>query len=383
MAGLSVVTKPTTNSFANTFATPSGAVPGVAQASQSFSGQLQGSGQLNNATISVPKPQTKILADTPPSPFGSNPITATNPAGSSFTPTPLPTFNTVYKGQSYTDPNALAGAQARDAFAPIQYNGRVYNDPTSYANAVITEAKSTHDKNVSSINKAYENGLITFDQRQKLVDQNRTSLGDQLQGTLTSQRGYFNSIAPNATQSGEKVLADQAQGQYQQGLGSLDTQQQQIGTDRAAFDTNYQNSLGAEDQNLLRVQDQAANSVSGSQAAAQGILDTGANNAIAYQNQVRQTQAANANGAAGSAKVTQFDPVQLGQSIAGYMVSGQQIGLTPDQAMIAAGNQLKTQGIDPNNPQVQGILQYVYGQVTNPSTPYGNKALVTNATLGQ
>lgn len=393
MAGLSVSTRPTTNSFANTFATPSGAVPGVAQANQSFSGQLQGSGQLNNATIAVPKASIKSssnflenFSNTPPSPYGSTPVIGTKPGtgGIHFTPTPIPTFQTAYKGQTFTDPNQLAQAQAKDSFAPIQYNGQVYNDPTSYANAVITDAKSTHDKNVSTINKAYENGLISFDQRQKLVEQNRTSLGDQLKGTLNSQRGYFNSISPNATQSGEKVLADQAQGEYAQGLGTLDTQQQQIGTDKSAYDQSYQNSLSAEDQNLLRTQDQAANSITGAQSAAQGILDTGTNNAIAYQNQVKQIQAQNANGAASAAasrapQVTQYDPVQLGQSIASYAQSAQNSGLTPDQALVAASKQLSMQGIDVNSPQVQGILSYVYGTVNNGSATTGIKSSTTNA----
>lgn len=346
--------------FANTFA-----VPGVASASGTFGGALQGGsntsfGKINTASI-VPPPETGSVkgANTFASvPDFSKPIAATIPSTS-----PTKTFSQVYNGITYTDPNALAEAQAKDAaaFKPVIYNGQTYNDPTQYANAVISDVKGTHDKNVSQINAAYQNGLLTFDQKQKLIDQNRQSLTDQLHQTLDSQNGYFNSISPDAVQSQQGVLADKATTAEQQGQSTINDAQTQLGSDKSLYNANYQNSLTANDQNQQQGIDAANNSVlqnqENTQSTVQGILDSGKNAAASFANSQPTSSTVN------------YDPATLIQNVASYLTNANSTGLTPDQQTQSITSLLGSQGL--NAQQIAPILQYANSLVNNPNNPYG------------
>jgi hypothetical protein len=303
--------------------------------------------------------------------FGE-PITATQPPTGG-----APQWVGTFGGKTYTSPEQLAAAQAAQeqqnfqqsqTFAPISYGGQTYNDPTQYVNAVIGDAKTTHDKNISQIKAAYENGLLSFEQKQKLIDQNTRSLKDQLDQTLASQQGYFNAISPDAVQSQQGVMAGKAKEAEAQGQQTLTDAGTALGADKTAYTTNYQNSLGAADQAQTGAIDQANNYLTGlstSQAAAQtaeqqkiqGIMDSGKNAALSFQNSQP------------TSKSTEYDPVALTQGIASYFINAQAAGLTPEQQQAAITSQLTSQGF--NASQIAPYVNYAYGQVTNPTTAYG------------
>ena len=369
MAGLSVVSAP---SFANTFGPPnpnqsanqsygSGAVPGVAQASNSFGGGLQGSGQFNNATVLAPtQPATsQSLGDVSAPNFGTT-LTATKTAG----PGSSSAYRQVYNGQVYTDPNQLAQAQAADQrFNPIDYNGKTYNDSTSYANAVIGDVKTNHDQAIKQITDAHASGLINFDQRQKLLDQNRTSLATQLQNTLDSQSSHFASADANGLSSRQGQVANDTNKANDQAVGGLNTEQQAIGTDRSAYEGNYANSIAAADKGQQAGIDSANNAARSSQNALalskQGILDSGQNAATSFA----------ASQPKGNSSSTNYDPATLTQGIASYFVNANAAGLTPDQQKAAVTTQLTNQGLSAAD--IAPYVNYAYGQVSDPSTSYG------------
>lgn len=355
--------------YANRVSSPSGAVPAVPQFTQTFGGGLQGTGAYNSSTISVPAaapaPST-TLASVPPNPFAT-PVTATKPSTAVIGPAPA--FRQVVDGQVFTDPVALAQYQAAHSFQPVAYNGQTYTDPAQYANAVLSDAQAQHDQAVKQINTAHQNGLISFEQQQKLIDQSRTNLKNQLNSTLGSQAGYINQISPDATQSQQGVLAQQSTDQYNQGLGQINDQQTNLGTAQNDFENNFQNSLASADKSLTGVKDQLANQATARNLAAQSTLDAGQNAALAFQNQLAQYQNQAAN--ASQPTVTQFDPLQLAQGIGTSFINANAAGVSADQAAPAIVNALAGQGIDTNSAQFQNIMNYVKGQIGNPATSYG------------
>lgn len=352
MAGLTVATSP--NQFANTFS--SSVVPGVAQTSN-VGNQLQGTGAgLAGASISVPG--QGVPGQGVPASQGGASLSFRSPLYANIPAAPgRGTAGGYYKGIYYSDPNALASAQAANSFSPIDYNGTTYTDPTSYANAIIGDARTAHDKNITQINQAHDAGLITFDQRQQLIDQNRQSLKDQLANTLNSQQGYFDQVSPDAIQSQQGVMAGKAQDATNQGNQTLDVSAQQLQGDKTAYGTQYANTLSANDAALQKTTDAANNVVLNNQAVDQGIIDAGKNAGLAFANsQPQSTQ-------------TAYDPSQLVQNIAGYFINSNAAGLSGDQQMQGIQSQLAGQGFNMN--QVMPYIQYAYGQVTNPATTYG------------
>lgn len=304
------------------------AVPGVAQATQTFGGALQGGsnnlyGNLSVAPIYGPAaPKTNALGDQTQvqTPNFKDPLTA-----------------------KVTTPGTTTTTQ----WAPRYYNGQMYNDPTEYANAVIGDAQTAHDTNVKQINQAYQNGLISFQQQQDLIGQNRDSLKQQLGTNLSNNSGYFNSISPDATQSQQGVYEGKINDNFNTANGRLDTQAANLGTAQQGFTQNYQNQLQGADQSLASAKDSALN----------GTLP--------------QTSTSG-----GSTSTSNVDPSTLVQNIALAAIGGNAAGLNLQQSQQSVEAQLASQGLNPA--QYSPYINYVYGGggqkgiLNDPNNPYGS-----------
>lgn len=306
--------------FANTF----GGVPGIAQANSTFGGNLQGNSGYTNSNIYGPNGQNLTAIQGPPAP-----VPGTNTSS---------LFDTSLTATS-------PGTTTTRSFQPVYYKGTLYNDPTTYANTVIADAQSSHDQNVKQINQAYQNGLISFQQQQDLIGQNRDQLKQQLGSNLDNNTGYFNSISPDATQSQQGVYEGKINDNYNTANSNLDTQSANLGTAKDSFTQNYQNQLQGADQSLASAKDAALN----------GTLP----------------ETSTSGGGTSS-----IDPSALVQNIALAAIGGNAAGLNAGQSQSAVEAQLASQGLRPD--QYSPYINYVFGSggkggiINDPNNPYGN-----------
>lgn len=355
-------------SFANTFAPTSTSRPQGGFSLDQINRTVSPYGITNNPVQGPQLPPARTFLDQPittPVPATktpTNPVSA--PAVTPFTPTPTP----------QTD---------------LFYNGTHYTDQAQYQNAVVKDVNDTHTKTINDINTAYKQGLISFDQQQKLIDQNRSSLKTQTDQALQaldtsntaakdSQMAHFASADANAVSSRQGELAQQTQEQYNQSLKNtndqasqgnqaIDTSQQNLQLARGNYDTQYQNNLQGADKAQIQGTDAVNNAGLSFQNQIAQVNAANQNGLAAYNTQVQNANAAAAN--ANAPTTTQFDPQALTANLAQYVISaasiapkGNTLEQTVSQSLTNAANTLKQQGIDPNSGPGADILNYLQGQ---------------------
>jgi hypothetical protein len=182
------------------------------------------------------------------------------------------------------------------------FGGSLYTDAAQYTNAVNSAAQTEYEKAVASLNKQYQSGLITYDERNAALEQNRQNirtqaqtllrdyeqntkaLSDQRTGALQQQAGFFSAVAPDWTQSEEKVLQDKTNEQYNlgqsnldytkgindqaiaQGLAGVDTAQAQLGRERGTYTDTYNENLSSLEQQRQEQIDNTLNNYLGALA---------------------------------------------------------------------------------------------------------------------
>jgi hypothetical protein len=108
-----------------------------------------------------------------------------------------------------------------EAWQPRYWEGQLYHDISSYTAAVNSTILRNYNDQVAGIDSMYKAGLINLDEREKQIRDTRTKLGAARDDALASQKGYFNQISPNASQSQEQTYANKAQAEYQAGADQL------------------------------------------------------------------------------------------------------------------------------------------------------------------
>jgi hypothetical protein len=126
------------------------------------------------------------------------------------------------------------------------FNGQEYDVATTeglnnYINAVNQSALDSYNKEIKQIDSLYSNGLIDVQKREEYVtlaknriktqredlledyEYNKEGMGNQLTDTLGSQTAFFNKVAPDAYMSQQSNFADRSRGEYDRGLGRMDT----------------------------------------------------------------------------------------------------------------------------------------------------------------
>lgn len=65
----------------------------------------------------------------------------------------------------------------------------------------ISNRVATHNANLKEIERAYQEGLLDYDQKQKAIDESRSSLVKNKDQGLSSNSAYFSAVSPDAFQS--------------------------------------------------------------------------------------------------------------------------------------------------------------------------------------
>jgi len=152
-------------------------------------------------------------------------------------------------------------------FTPLSYGGNVYGDLSSYKNAILSDAQTEYSRQNKNLDSAYQNGLISYDERQRLINENRQNVRTNAQkqlddlktnydDTLQSQTSYFNQISPNAFQSQQDVYKGKATDVFERGQNETNTaldqsllglqgQERDLGSARQGFQTAYQGNKDA------------------------------------------------------------------------------------------------------------------------------------------
>lgn len=335
------------------------------------------------------------------------------------TTSPSSTFSATYfHGQPYMSAQSLADAQIRAAQAGTQapsfstvYNAQTYTDPHSYYQALLGDATTQHNNAITAADKAYKEGLISFDERQKAIDLSRQNVNTQLADLLNQYNqnvenlgrsktqalsgvaGYFSNISPYAYQSAQGGLENQTNQQFAQDLSGIEQQkmrgQQQgqqnldlltqneadLNRARTNYGTDYANQLKAIDAALQNQKDTYANQenqttaqqqaqAADQQSKLQDYIDQVKNNLGAYNASVSSAQTANAGNATQAANI---NPLDVAFSFAKpYYETLQALGNTPD-AQAQAQSRVAS-GLAQNNIKATpDLLNYLYGLFGTPS----------------
>ena len=136
---------------------------------------------------------------------------------------------------------------AKPAFETY-YNGVLYTNPESYKNAVSADLLKNYNTQKTILDRQYDSGLITYEQRQKSLDKARTTAMEQIQG-------YFTAVSPEAYQSAQKGMQQEAQETYQQNTTNLSREKQgwvaSVLENIEGLKSDYQNKLDQLSNQLL------------------------------------------------------------------------------------------------------------------------------------
>ena len=135
-----------------------------------------------------------------------------------------------------------------------QSGGTSGGSTSSYSPDQIAQVLKVHNANVNNINSAYGAGLLSYEEQQKALDQNRQDMQTQLQNNQNANSAYFSNVSPDAYQSqsgvyNQKILdaygtaqnnaTDQQTLIDQAKAGLTNTQQQALANENATFNATY------------------------------------------------------------------------------------------------------------------------------------------------
>lgn len=312
------------------------------------------------------------------------PVSAAAPLSASVPPAPttsnLPAPSDSTQGiDQFTNETGGSGTGTATQQFQQYYNGQLYTDPHTYYQALLATATKSHADAVKQANQAYEDGLISYDQRQEAISKSRsaqntalgdigksfentvTGLGNTRKSNLGSISGYFSSISPHAyqTQQGtseelqnkyyaeDLVSAEEQRGRnvglINENISALDQEEQNLGRSRQTYTQELPQVIAGLDQQLKDIKDQYMNAEL-TDTPETATQDPGfTNNLSGGSTSVAQTQL---NDYATSIGI---NPRALTQLLTGVNLNN------PKLVQATLGNA----GLTPE--QTTGILQYIYG----------------------
>lgn len=118
--------------------------------------------------------------------------------------------------------------------------------PTGPTAAQIAEANANHTKNLRDIEQAYQNGLITWQDRQNALEESRSSLSTQKDQGLQSNSAYFSAVSPDAFQSQMGNYNQKVLDAYQKGQNTLANDEASIANYKQALEGQRAENLASE-----------------------------------------------------------------------------------------------------------------------------------------
>jgi hypothetical protein len=146
-----------------------------------------------------------------------------------------------------TDDGGGGGGTAPPPFEAY-LRGVKYTDPDAYYAAVQQYSLEEFNRQKAQLDRMYDAGLISYEQRQKALDDTRTS-------TMENISGYYSGISPEAYQSNQGARQQKAEEAYTQSTENLGREKRDWSADVmdniAQLQSAYQNQADALANQLL------------------------------------------------------------------------------------------------------------------------------------
>lgn len=110
----------------------------------------------------------------------------------------------------------------------------------------IAAANEKHNANLREIDRAYQEGLLTFKQRQDALAQSRDTLNLNKEEGLSSNSAYFNNVSPDAFQSQQGNYNTKVLDAWQKGMNTADNDQKAIDFAKTNFEQRTNEQRAAE-----------------------------------------------------------------------------------------------------------------------------------------
>ena len=125
-------------------------------------------------------------------------------------------------------------------------SGGTSSGTTGLTQAEINAANATHLQNIRNIEQAYQNGILTWEQRNNALEQSRRDLTTQKETGLQSNSAYFSNVSPDAFQSQIGNYNQKVLDAYKQGQNTISNDQAAINNYKRILESNWSEGMGAE-----------------------------------------------------------------------------------------------------------------------------------------
>jgi hypothetical protein len=136
------------------------------------------------------------------------------------------------QGEIQTDTGSTTSSNTGgsvESWTPRWFDGpdgpKLYFDESQYVDAVNNKIASNYDKSVGNARKMYQNGLITLDEMEQQIRDQRKNLIQQRTESLKGTAGFFSNASPEVSQSQQGVFNQRTDDQFNEQssrLGTLD-----------------------------------------------------------------------------------------------------------------------------------------------------------------
>lgn len=142
------------------------------------------------------------------------------------------------------NPGGTGGGTAPDVYTPHLVYGEWSYSPEQETEIVNRQIEKVYQDTVGKIEQSFKRGFLTIDQRDEEIKKTRTDLIKKKEEDLQSVSGYFNSIAPDAIQSGRGKLEGQSVQDYTTNNKQLGSE---LGSNLYGADGRIRQDLSAQD----------------------------------------------------------------------------------------------------------------------------------------
>lgn len=110
----------------------------------------------------------------------------------------------------------------------------------------LAASLETHNRNVKSINDAYNAGLFDFDMKEKALKQNLEDIKTNMSSQQGSNEAYFSNVSPDVFQSQQGNYNKKILDEYKRNEGNLSDQGTAINMAKGQFNTAQGNAMYSE-----------------------------------------------------------------------------------------------------------------------------------------
>ena len=120
-------------------------------------------------------------------------------------------------------PTSTAPTRTTTPTTPPQmvYNGQIYGNISDYTAAVNADLAKKYNDATKIVEKNFQNGIISLDERNDQIEQTRKNLAEQYSTNLGNVQGTFSKLSPEALQSAQSDYENRITSKYNEAKGQL------------------------------------------------------------------------------------------------------------------------------------------------------------------